>query len=318
MTLNAITGAGGMIGRHLVDALRPSGGRIRALLMPKEPVPASFDDVEVIRGDVRDRELMLSFTAGADTVFHLAALVGRDANRASLEAARDVNVRGTVHLLEAARRSGAGRFVFLSTCCVYGLYGLAEQVVDETSPHAPLGLPYDITKTEADELVSRQDPAGLPWSILQIPVALGGNHTLDKPTAMSLIRLGRAGLAPRPLGRESWANYAFGSDVAAALLRLADHPAAVGQTFIYSESVPLHVLLSWIAGELGVRLWPIPVPASVLSAVARARKSAALLANRRRFANEKIARLLDFSPPVGLEHGVRQTLRHYRSAGLLP
>ncbi len=239
MTTCAITGAGGMVGRHLVGELLAAGVRIRALLLHGEPVPPGFDDIEIVRGDVRDRAQMATFVAGCDTVYHLAALVGRDANTASFATAREVNVNGTRNLVDAARAAAVERFVFLSTCCVYGLHGFDDSVVDETSPHAPLDLPYDVTKTEAERLVCDTGVSDLPWSVLQIPVALGGVHTVDKPTAMSLIRLARIGIAPKSNGRTSWANYVFGRDVAAALMALAQHPAAIGQTFIHSESVPL-------------------------------------------------------------------------------
>jgi nucleoside-diphosphate-sugar epimerase len=306
-----------MIGRHLVQELRASGAEIRILLLPDAPALPSFRDLEVVRGDVRDPVAVERLVDGADIVFHLAALVGRTANDAPLATVRDVNVAGTRNVLKATGRSAHARLVLLSTCCVYGLHGLREQIVDETSPHAPMDLPYDLSKTEAEAIVSGTDPRSVPWTILQVPVALGGVHTVEKPTAMSLIRLARSGCIPRALGGTVWANYVFGADVAAALARLGEHPEAVGQTFIHSESVPLHVLLSWIARELGVRYRMIPVPHLALHAAALTKHSAIVLANRRRFTAEKIRDRLGFTAPVGLEQGLRTTIEHYRSAGLI-
>lgn len=313
----AITGADGMIGRYLVQALHTAGFEIRALLLPGAPVPSFFGDVEIVRGDIRDPTVPQRLVRGTDAVFHLAALVGRDANGASLAAAREVNVAGTRNVLDAVARWPEARMVFLSTCCVYGLHGLDEQVLDETSPHAPLALPYDISKTEAEALVCAADPKTTPWTILQVPVALGGIHTVTQPTATSLIRLARTGFAPHPVRSTVWANYVFGGDVAAALAALAEHPGAVGQTFIHSESVPLQTLLSWIASEFGIRAWSVPVPHLTLRAAALASPSAMVLANRRRFASAKIARDVGFLPPFGVEHGLRETIRYYRAAGLV-
>ena len=316
MKLYAITGADGMIGRHLVEALRASGARLRVLLLPDAIAPPFFQDIEVVRGDVRRRESVERLVGGADVGFHLAALVGRAANASSLVTARDVNVGGTRNVLDAMARSSGARLVFLSTCCVYGLHGLKEQVLDETSPHAPLDQPYDRSKTEAESLVCGTDADLTPWTVLQVPVALGGAHTTEKPTAMSLIRLARLGVAPRPMGGRVWANYVFGGDVAAAPALLGEHPDSVGQTFIHSESVPLHVLVSWIARELNVRCRTFPVPHLALQSIALARHSAVALANRRRFASEKIKRL-GFSAPTGLERGVSETIAYYQSAGLI-
>lgn len=313
----AITGADGMIGRYLVQALHAAGVETRALLLPDLPIPSVFADVEIFRGDVRDPVVLQRLVRGTDAVFHLAALVGRNANGVSLAAARAVNVAGTRNVLDAVAHWPGTRLVFLSTCSVYGLHGLEERVLDETSPHTPLALPYDISKTEAEALVCAADPKITPWTILQVPVALGGIHTVSQPTATSLIRLARTGFAPHPVRSTVWANYVFGGDVAAALVALAQHPAAVGQAFIHSESVPLQTLLSWIASEFGIRARSVPVPHLTLRAAAFANPSAMVLANRRRFASEKITRDIDFHPPFGIEHGLRETIRYYRATGLV-
>lgn len=313
----AITGADGMIGRYLVQALHAEGIQTRALLLPDVPVPAFFRDVEIVRGDIRDPTVPQRLVRDTDAVFHLAALVGRTANAASLAVAREVNVTGTRNVLDAVALWPDARMIFLSTCSVYGLHGLEAQVCDETSPHAPLALPYDLSKTEAEELVSAADPDLTPWTILQIPVALGGIHTITQPTATALIRLARTGFAPHPIHSTVWANYVFGADVAAALVALAAHPAALGQTFIHSESVPLPLLLSWIASEFGGRCRQVPVPHLTLRAAALASPAAMVLANRRRFASAKIAHDVGFHPPFGLEHGLRETIRYYRATGLV-
>jgi UDP-glucose 4-epimerase len=312
-----ITGAGGMVGRHLVDALRASRVKIRALLLPNEAVPPSFQDVEIFRGDVRNRSDLSPFLRGADTVFHLASLVGRDANRKPLDQVRQVNVMGTRNVMEQAKLHQVGRFVFLSTCCVYGLHGIADELIDEDAARTPRDLPYDLTKAEAEASVMAEERGTLEWSILQIPVALGGEHTLDKPTILSLTKLLVLGLVPRPFGGINWVNYVFGRDAAEALIALAQHPAAVGQAFIYSESAPLSLFLSWMGRELGRKTWTVPVPALAFDLGARATQFGLVLANQRRFSARKIESLLGFRPSVGLQEGLARTLRHYRDAGLI-
>lgn len=317
LSVVGITGAGGMIGRHLVDALRASGVTIRVLLLPNEAIPSSFQDVEIFRGDIRNRPDLSPFLSGADTVFHLASLVGRDANRKPIDQVRQVNVTGTRNVIEQARVHRVRRFVFLSTCCVYGLHGVADELVDERAARSPRNLPYDITKAEAEASVMAQDRGTLEWSVLQIPVALGGEHTLDKPTLRSLARLLIFGLVPRPLGGTTWVNYVFGRDAAEALIALARHPEAVGQAFIYSESAPLSVFLSWMGRELGRKTWTVPVPGFAFNLAARATQFGLVLANQRRFSAKKIEGLLGFRPSVGLQEGLARTLRYYRKAGLI-
>jgi nucleoside-diphosphate-sugar epimerase len=316
MRIIAITGAGGMIGRHLVDALRPSGARLRVLLLPGEAVPASFQDVEIGRGDIRNPEDLSRLMAGAETTFHLAALVGRDANKAQMDLAREVNVGGTRNVIEQAKRQRS-RLVFLSTCCVYGLYGTADEVVDERSALAPLALPYDLSKTEAEQMLMSEDPGKLAWSILEVPVALGGEHTVDKPTVLALVRLAKLRLVPVPMSGATWVNYVFGRDVADALVLMARHHAAVGQKFIYSESLPLKDFLTLIAQRMGRKVTSVPVPRLALDVAARSHQAAVVLANRRRFSAQKIRNLLGFDPSVGLVVGLERTLSHYRSIGLI-
>jgi nucleoside-diphosphate-sugar epimerase len=315
MNVVAITGAGGMIGRHLIDALNPVEQRIRILLLPDEPVPECCDKAVVFRGDVRRPEDLREFIDGADTLFHLAALVGKDAS--TLAESRAVNVSGTRNLAELAKASGVRRFVLLSTCCVYGLYSFKNEILDENAPLAPIDHPYDQTKTEADALVAAEDPARLPWSVLQVPIVLGGVHTVNKPNLMAHIRMVRSGFLPYSVGHCSWANFVYAGDVATALRCLAEHPLSAGQRFVYNETVPLNDLFASIARELNVGVKWVPVPGFALRLAARAHDRLAVLANQRRFSSEKIRSLLGYSPGIGLEEGISKTISHYRKTGLV-
>lgn len=316
MSVIAITGGGGMIGRHLVDALRSFGAKVRVLLLPGEAVPSNFNGIEIERGDIRSREDLNRLMAGAEITFHLAALVGRDANRVSLELARDVNVEGTRKVIEEAKRQQS-RLVFLSTCCVYGLYSTEEELVDEQWTLAPLPLPYDLSKTEAERLITSEDPSTLAWSILEIPVALGGEHTIDKPTVLSMVKLAMMRLIPVPISGQTWVNYVFGRDVADALILMARHPAAIGQRFIFSESLPFKDFFSIIAPQIGRRVISVPIPNFALNAAARTHQATTVLTNRRRFSAQKIRARLGFEPSVGLARGLERTLSHYQTTGLI-
>jgi nucleoside-diphosphate-sugar epimerase len=315
MNVVAITGAGGMIGRHLVEVLKPSAGQVRILVLPNEPVPPCCDKAVVFSGDIRRPQDLRDFIYGVDTVFHLAALVGKDAS--TLAESRAVNVSGTRNLVELAKVSGVRRFVLLSTCCVYGLYSFRDEILNERAPHAPIDRPYDRTKTEAEELVAAEDPARLPWSVLQVPVVLGGAHTVNKPNLMAHIRMVRSGFIPYSFADCSWANFVYAGDVATALTCLGEHPLSAGKAFIFNETVPLNDLFALIARELNVGVRWVPVPGFGLRLAARANHRLAVLANQRRFSSEKIRSLLGYSPSVGLEEGVRVTISHYRNTGLI-
>jgi NAD dependent epimerase/dehydratase len=154
-----VTGAGGFIGSHLTEALLARGARVRALvhydsrgswgeLSPLRAEPPAA--LEVRPGDVRDPFLVDSLVQGVDVVVHLAALIPIPYSYVAPAEFVDTNVRGTLHLLEAARRHGVARFLHTSTSEVYGsaLY----TPIDERHP-LQAQSPYAASKIGADALV---------------------------------------------------------------------------------------------------------------------------------------------------------------------
>ena len=106
-----VTGAGGFLGRYIVEALLARGDRVRGFARGEYPELAQLG-VEMVCGDVRDRDVVVAACAGIDCVFHSAALAGIGVYRRDFY---DVNVRGTEHVLEGCRRNGVGRLVYTSS-----------------------------------------------------------------------------------------------------------------------------------------------------------------------------------------------------------
>src|SRR5690606_16470195 len=123
-----ITGGAGFIGSHLADELLAHGYRVRALdnLDPQvhgadaERPSYLHDDVELIRGDVRDRDAVRHALEGVDAVFHFAAAVGVGQSMYEIERYTDINNRGTAVLLEALIEHKPARLVVASSMSVYG------------------------------------------------------------------------------------------------------------------------------------------------------------------------------------------------------
>ena len=149
-----VTGADGFIGSHLVEQLVAGGAKVRALSLYN-----SFNDwgwleqvsclkqIEVITGDVRDPDFCDELTRGIDIVFHLAALIPIPYSYRAPASFVDTNVKGTLHLCQAARRNGIQRFIQTSTSEVYGT---AQYVpIDEKHPLQPQS-PYSATKIASD------------------------------------------------------------------------------------------------------------------------------------------------------------------------
>src|SRR5215212_3871017 len=107
------TGGAGFIGAHLANRLHSEGQYVRVLdnLSGGDPAPLA-KGISFTRGDVRDVPKLWSLLQGVDAVYHLAALVSVPASVLYPREYNDVNVGGTVALLEACRDVGVKRVIF--------------------------------------------------------------------------------------------------------------------------------------------------------------------------------------------------------------
>ncbi len=153
-----VTGAGGFIGSHLVERLLKEGCNLRALVHYNslgrwgwlEALPeAERNAIEVMAGDIRDQDMVRLAVKGVDVVFHLAALIAIPYSYQSPESYVDVNVRGTLNVLQAARDFNIERLLVTSTSEVYGTARYVP--IDERHPRQPQS-PYSATKISADSL----------------------------------------------------------------------------------------------------------------------------------------------------------------------
>ncbi len=116
-----VTGGAGFIGSHIVDRLIAEGNSVTVLdnlmLGKREFINAKADFRE---GDIRDFELVKNTCKGVDVVFHLAADPRLPLSIEDPITTHEINVTGTLNVLEAARLAGVKKFVFTSSAAVYG------------------------------------------------------------------------------------------------------------------------------------------------------------------------------------------------------
>jgi len=154
-----VTGAGGFIGSHLVEALLEKGASVRAFVkynsrsdwgMLAELPAESQKSIEVILGDIRDPFFVRKAVQSCDCVFHLAALIGIPYSYVAPEDYVAVNVLGTVNVLQACQDERTPRMVHTSTSETYGtaLY----VPIDEKHPLQGQS-PYSASKIGADKMV---------------------------------------------------------------------------------------------------------------------------------------------------------------------
>src|SRR5438552_12024172 len=133
-----VTGGSGFIGSHVVDKLRASGHE--PVIYDLRPSPwHEAGSVETVLGSITDREALERALHSCDAVAHLAAVADVNDVHAEPEDAERVNARGTVAVLEAARRAGVKRIVYASTIWVYSDCE-GEAVDEETLLTAPSHL----------------------------------------------------------------------------------------------------------------------------------------------------------------------------------
>jgi NAD dependent epimerase/dehydratase len=154
-----VTGAGGFIGSHLVEALVRSGARVRALLRYNAQAsignmqwmaPEVLAEVKVVHGDLNDGEFVTLLVEGCDVVFHLGALIAIPYSYLAPRSYVQTNVGGTLNVLEAVRACKTPRLIHTSTSEVYGSARYVP--IDEAHP-LQAQSPYAATKIAADKLV---------------------------------------------------------------------------------------------------------------------------------------------------------------------
>jgi dTDP-glucose 4,6-dehydratase len=257
-----ITGAGGFIGSHLTDALvrrgadvcaflhyRPEGGH--GLLDLLDPEVRS--DVEVVASDLRDVETVRNGLRGASEVFHLGALVGIPYSYRSPRDVVEVNILGTLNVLEAARLHDVDRVVHTSTSEVYG----SAQTVPMSEDH-PLNAqsPYAASKIAADQLaLSFHRSFGLPVAVARPFNTYGPGQTARAivPTVISQALVGDT-LQLGSLSATRDLN--FVTDTAAGFMAIAETPETVGRVLNIGtgHDVSIRAVVELVGDLLGKEL----------------------------------------------------------------
>jgi UDP-glucose 4-epimerase len=306
----AVTGGAGFIGSHLVEELAPhneviiidnlSAGRLENVA-PFLKVPG----VSFLRGSVTDLPFLQEAFRNVDYVFHQAALTSVPESVAGPLAADEINVRGTLNVLLAARDCKVKKVVYASSCAVYGNSpGTFPQKEDQLP--GPLS-PYAASKL-AGELYCRifSETYGLPTAVLRYFNVYGPRQNPDSPYAAVIpvfIKRTLAGLPPVIHGDgNQMRDFIFVKDVVRANLLAAagdfSGPVNIG-TGTATAVRKLAGMIAALAG--GDRLQPVYAPPRPADPrVSRA--------------DTKRARNLGFKPRYTLAEGLALTWQSFAAA----
>jgi UDP-glucose 4-epimerase len=147
-----VTGGAGFIGSNIVEELLRRGRSVRVLdnfsTGRRENLASLLDDIELVEGDIRSYHVVLKAAEGIDVILHQAALPSVPRSIADPITTNEVNVVGTLNVLEAARQTGVRRVVYASSSSIYGDKG-AEPKRESMTPN-PLS-PYAVSKLAGEE-----------------------------------------------------------------------------------------------------------------------------------------------------------------------
>ena len=308
-----VTGAGGFIGSHLVEALVAAGASVTAVVRYNSGSlignlafldRRARDAVRIVSGNVEDSDFMYRTIEGQEIVLHLAALI---AIPYSYEAPRSyvrANIEGTLNVLEAARRYDVARVVHTSTSEVYGT--ALRVPIDETHPLQGQS-PYSASKIAADKLAeSYYRSFATPVVTLRPFNTFGPRQSARAfiPTIISQalerdeIRLGS--LTPER-------DMTFVSDTVAGFMAAALAPDIVGMT-INLGTGETHTV-GWFAKQL-LSLMGVTKPIVQEQQRMRPNLSEVLkLVSDNTLAREK----MNWSPKVGLDEGLRRAIEFVRA-----
>jgi 2-alkyl-3-oxoalkanoate reductase len=264
-----VTGAGGFLGRYIVEALVARGDRVRGLARGEYSALQSLG-VEMIRGDLADRQIVTFACQGIDCVFHAASRVGI---WGPWREYYSVNVVGTQNVLDACRACGVGRLVFTSSPSVT-FDGRGQCGVDESAPYSGRWLAhYPRSKALAEQAVLAADcRSGLRTCALRPHLVWGPR---DHQLTARLVERARSGSLRRVGNGTNLVDMIYVENAAEAHLGAADaleSPRAkahspAGRAYFLSQGKPVNCW-QWIDEILALVNLP-PVQKSTSLAVAR-------------------------------------------------
>lgn len=323
-----VTGATGLLGRHLLKELQRRGEEIRALVLPTEDAqPLVAQGIEVVRGDISDAGTLPPALRDIEIVFHLAGMMGVWRPLADY---RLVNVTGAGNLYRAAQEAGVRRFVHTSSHTVYGLgHG---RFLTEKDAVRPDRDPYSLSKAEGERLIRRLMLESRVETVILRPGTFFGPHDrLHFGRMAQKTKEGRALI----LGKgDNALPFCYVTDVVQGFLLAAYHQSAPGNIYNISNDRPLtqREIYDAIADAVGGQRPRLHLPyAPVRYGSIVAERVVARLTGRKppvtelgalmfgsdnRHSIEKARRELGYEPQVDLRAGIQFAAAWFNAGGM--
>ncbi len=305
-----VTGADGFIGSHLVEELLAKEADVRAFVYYNSFnswgwldyfSTARKNKLDIFSGDIRDPNGVSESVKNIDVIFHLAALIGIPFSYHSPDSYVDTNIKGTLNVLQAARKAKVQQVLVTSTS---EIYGTAQYVpIDEKHPVNPQS-PYAATKAGADSLaVSFYRSFDLPVKIVRPFNTFGPRQSARAiiPTIITQICSGKKLISLGNL--DATRDFTYVTDTVNGFIKIAESQKTKGEVYNIGSGHEVSV------GEL------VAISSQIL------KKDVKITEDRQRIRpgkseverllckNTKIKRNCDWEPHVSLEEGLKKTSR---------
>jgi UDP-glucose 4-epimerase len=304
-----VTGGAGFIGSHIANRLVATGRDVRVIDNFATGARANLafleDDLEIVKGDIRDLDVLRDAMRGCEAVVHLAAVPSVPRSIADPATTHVANATGTLNVLLAARDEGAERVVFASSSSIYG--AAAELPKHEGLSPLPIS-PYAVSKLAAESYCrSFYEVYGLEAVALRYFNVFGPRQDPKSEYAAVIPRFiwaYRNGEPPVIFGDgEQSRDFTYVDNVVDANMAALATPGIGGRVYNIAcgQRITLNELAESLRHEIGAEVQPVHGPdrpgdvRHSMADISRARQD------------------LGYEPAVALDEGVRRTVAYYVS-----
>ncbi len=308
-----ITGADGFIGSHLVERLLERGYDIKAFTFYNsfntwgwlDTLPKNkLEQIEIFSGDVRDPNGVYEAMKGTEQVFHLAALIAIPFSYHSPDSYVDTNIKGTLNVLQAARKLDISKVLVTSTSEVYGTARYVP--IDENHPFQGQS-PYSATKIAADRLAeSFYRSFNMPITIVRPFNTYGPRQSARAviPTIITQLLRGDKEIKLGSLTPTRDFNYV--KDTVNGFIEIAESDKTIGEEINIASQTEISI------GELAKELIRQINPEVKIQCDEQRLRPEKSEVNRLLGSNEKIKRLTGWKPEYTFEKGLAETIEFFK------
>jgi nucleoside-diphosphate-sugar epimerase len=304
-----VTGGAGFIGSHIVDALVGNGDKVKVIddfsSGQMENLSGVLNKIELIKGDIRNKDIVRPAMEGVDYVLHQAALRSVPKSLANPELYNDVNINGTLNILTLARDAKVKRVVIASSSSIYGDI---DKFPEREDFLPQLISPYGLTKLAA-EYYSRifSKIYGLETVNLRYFNVFGPRQSLENEYAVVIPKFVTCMLRDQqpPIhgdGKQT-RDFTYVSNIVHANIKSAITPGIKCEVFNIACGKAYSVLdiVKYVNKILGKSILPKFGPIRLgdakhtLADISRAKK------------------LIGFKPEIGFEEGLKKTIDYFKT-----